>query len=89
MHKQNLESLKAHLLEQTWPNVYLYKFIISNNNSTLALINALFHEGSDIRFKPSAKGNFISVNASEVAFSVDEIIDKYLKAAEIPGVIAL
>jgi putative lipoic acid-binding regulatory protein len=89
MHKQNLESLRTQLLKQTWPNVYLYKFIISNNNSTHALISALFHEGSDIRYKSSAKGNFMSVTASEVAFSVDEIIEKYLKASEIPGVIAL
>lgn len=89
MHKQNLESLKANLQKQTWPNVYLYKFIISNNNSTLALINSLFQEDSDIRFKHSAKGNFVSISVSEVAFSVDEIIAKYLKAAEIPGVIAL
>ena len=89
MHKQNLETLRAQLQKQTWPNVYLYKFIISNNNSTLALVNALFHEGSDIRFKPSAKGNFMSVSVSEVAFSVDEIIEKYRKASEIPGLITL
>ncbi len=89
MHNQNLKSLRAQLLKQTWPDVYLYKFIISNNNSTLALLNALFHEGSDIRYRPSAKGNFMSISVSEVAFSVDEIIEKYQKASEIPGVIAL
>jgi putative lipoic acid-binding regulatory protein len=84
------DKLKAQLELMEWPNLYLYKFIIPNENEKLAQITALFdYETSEISYHESGKGNYVSVSVKEVAVSVDQIIEKYQKASEIKGVISL
>ena len=84
------DKLKAQLDLMDWPNLYLYKFIIPNDNEKLALITALFnHETAEISYHESGKGNYVSISVKEVAVSVDAIIDKYQKASKIDGVISL
>jgi putative lipoic acid-binding regulatory protein len=70
--------------------LYLYKFIIPNENEKLAQVTALFDgETAEISYHESGKGNYVSVSVKEVAVSVDQIIEKYQKASEIKGVISL
>lgn len=84
------DKLKAQLDLMDWPNLYLYKFIIPNDNEKLALITALFnHETAEISYHESGKGNYVSISVKEVAVSVDAIIEKYQKASKIDGVISL
>jgi putative lipoic acid-binding regulatory protein len=84
------DKLRAQLDLMDWPNLYLYKFIIPNENEKLAKVTALFDgETSEISYHESGKGNYVSVSVKEVAVSVDQIIEKYLKAAQIEGVISL
>ena len=82
--------LRAQLDLMEWPNLYLYKFIIPNENEKLAQVTALFDgETAEISYHESGKGNYVSVSVKEVAVSVDQIIEKYQKASEIKGVISL
>ncbi|MBM3186828.1 MAG: DUF493 family protein [Bacteroidota bacterium] len=84
------DKLKAQLELLEWPNLYLYKFIIPNENEKLAQVTALFdYETAEISYQQSGKGNYVSISVKEVAVSVDQIIEKYQKASEIKGVISL
>ena len=84
------DKLKAQLELMEWPNLYLFKFIIPNDNEKLALVTSLFDpETAQISYHQSGKGNYVSVSVKEVAMSVDAIIEKYQKASQIKGVISL
>jgi putative lipoic acid-binding regulatory protein len=84
------DKLKAQLDLMEWPNLYLYKFIIPNENEKLAKVTALFDgETAEISYHESGKGNYVSISVKEVAVSVEQIIEKYQKASEIKGVISL
>ena len=73
----------------SFPNVYMFKFIIKADNKTLALVEVLFEDDAEIIQKESAKGNYISITVKQVVMSVDEIISIYEKASEIKGVMTL
>ena len=73
----------------SFPYIYMFKFIIKSDNRTMALVEVIFDEDADIIQKQSTKGNYISITVKQVVLSVDEIIAVYEKAAEIEGVISL
>ena len=85
----NFDSLKAQLEQQEWPNVYLFKFIVPNDNHRLAQVSALFDANSEVVFHESQPGKYVSVSAKEVMLSAQTIIDVYERAAKIPGIISL
>jgi putative lipoic acid-binding regulatory protein len=74
---------------QTYPAVYMFKFIMDASNRKIALIENLFSENAEIYTKESDKGKYISITITEVMMSTDEIISIYIKASEIDGVILL
>jgi uncharacterized protein len=84
-----LDSLRIQLELQEWPNVYLFKFIIPNNNEAIAKVALLFDESADLTMHPSSKGTYMSVSAKELMMDVDSIITKYNRASEIEGLVAL
>lgn len=73
----------------SFPYIYMFKFIIKSDNRTMALVEVIFDDDVDIIQKQSTKGNYISITIKQVVLSVDEIIAIYEKAAEIEGVISL
>jgi len=81
--------LREQLALQEWPDVYLFKFIVPNHPDMLARTTALFGDLSEISFHESKTGKYISVSAKEVMTNVDSIIEVYVRAAEIKGLIAL
>jgi hypothetical protein len=83
------ESLRAQLEEQEWPNVYLFKFIVPNDNQHLAQVTALFDTNSEISYHHSGTGKYVSVSAKEVMLSAADIIAVYERASLIPGIISL
>lgn len=83
------DNLRAQLEQLDWPNVYLFKFIVPNDNEHMAQVSALFDEQADIAYHQSGKGNYVSVSVKEVMLSVEAIIDIYEKASKIKGVISL
>ena len=88
--KQDFDSLRERLGELSFPNLYLFKFIVKSDVQKIAQIESLFHsEKAQIRRKESSKGAFVSISVKEVMLSVDEIIEIYFQASKIEGVIAL
>ena len=76
-------------LNTTWPAVYMFKFIIPESNQGYALLRSLFGEESRLSTRHSANGKYISITVKEMMISPAEITERYRKAAEIEGIIAL
>tara|TARA_B110000037_G_C16987263_1_gene451577 strand:- start:14 stop:295 length:282 start_codon:yes stop_codon:yes gene_type:complete len=84
------DGLKQKLEKQNnWPRVYLFKFIIPNDNHKLAQVEALFGSEAQVSRNQSRTGKFISVTAKELMISVDEVISRYEKSTLIEGLISL
>lgn len=86
---KDFENLKAQLNLLEWPSVYLFKFIVPNDNEKIALTSALFDENADISYHTSAKGTYVSVSVKEVMISANAVIKIYEKAVKIEGIISL
>ena len=86
---KGFENLRAQLDALEWPSVYLFKFIVPNDNEKLALVSALFDENANISYQTSSKGNYVSVSVKEVMLSGDSVIEIYEKAVKIEGIISL
>lgn len=72
-----------------WPSVYMYKFIFEPEPDRLQRLIALFPPESEILRKYSASGKYLSITVKEVMMNVDDVVARYDKASEIPGVITL
>tara|TARA_B110000046_G_C12977457_1_gene391794 strand:- start:1132 stop:1413 length:282 start_codon:yes stop_codon:yes gene_type:complete len=84
------DGLKQKLEKQNnWPQMYLFKFIIPNDNHKLAQVEALFGPEAQVSRNQSRTGKFISVTAKELMISVDEVISRYEKSTLIEGLISL
>ncbi len=69
-----------------WPALYVYKFIVPKAREDLVKNLFPFHPVSE---KLSKQGNYISVTIQAMMQSSDAVIEMYLKAAEIEGIVAL
>ena len=88
--KEDFNGLREKLGELSFPTLYLFKFIVKSDVQKIAQIESLFHsDRAQIRRKESSKGAFVSISVKEVMLSVDEIIEVYIKASKIQGVIVL
>jgi len=84
------ENLRKRLHDTTsWPSVYMFKFILPNDNQKMALLRKIFEEDSRIFEKSSSKGNYVSLTVKMVMLSPDEVIDRYRQVAKIDGVMML
>ncbi len=84
------DGLQEKLKEQKgWPMVYLFKFIIPNDNQKLALAEGIFGPEAQVQINKSRTGKYLSISAKEMMISPDEVIRRYERAAEIEGLIAL
>ena len=81
-----LKSLKE---QSDWPMVYLFKFIVPNDNQKLAQAQALFGEAAQVSLNQSKTGKYISVSARELMLNPDSVIERYRQAAKIEGIISL
>lgn len=90
MSEEKFNDLRKKLDEtQSYPSVYMFKFILDATNRKIALVENLFSENAEIYTKESDKGKYISITITEVMMSTEEIIGIYTKASEIEGVILL
>jgi hypothetical protein len=88
--KNEFESLRIKLEEQgSWPQLYLFKFIVPNDNQKLAQVEALFGPEAQVTLNQSRTGKFISVSAKEMMISSNEVIKRYVRSTEIEGLISL
>lgn len=87
---ERFEGLRQKLQAQTeWPGIYMFKFIIPNDNQRLAMVESLFGPEAQVTIHQSRNGNYLSISAKEMMMSADEVIQRYVLAAEIEGLIAL
>jgi putative lipoic acid-binding regulatory protein len=86
---KDFDNLRAQLDALEWPSVYLFKFIVPNDNEKMALVSALFDENANISYHTSSKGNYVSVSVKEVMLSGDSVIEIYENAIKIEGIISL
>ncbi|MEM9856367.1 MAG: DUF493 family protein [Bacteroidota bacterium] len=72
--------------EYSWPALYTFKFIVPETK--IKELKILF-EGHEMIEKASSKGNYISLTSKVMAPSSDYIIEIYVKASKIDGIISL
>ncbi len=82
--------LKQQLDDQTeFPSVYLFKFIIPNDNQKLALVEALFGPEAQVSIRNSRNDKYLSISAKELMLNAESVIQRYEKASTIEGIISL
>ena len=85
--QQAIQSFKEKLENQyDWPSLYIFKFIVPTNKKDDIIKIFAKHDVSE---KQSSKGNYISITTKVMASSSDIIVDYYLEANKVEGVIAL
>lgn len=72
-----------------WPGVYMFKFVLEPERERLDRVLALFTAEAEVLRRYSTGGKYVSITAREVMMSADEVLDRYDRASEIPGVIVL
>ena len=77
------------LNKEDFPRVYYFKFIFPNDNRTLALVQALFSGEAQMKINKSRNGKYLSVSAKELMPDAESIIERYKKASDLEGVMAL
>ncbi len=88
------EEWKERLREQLdqvheWPSVYMFKMIFEPDQERLDAVLALFPEEAEILRKYSSAGKYLSLTVKEVMMNADEVVQRYVRASQIPGVIVL
>jgi putative lipoic acid-binding regulatory protein len=85
------DKLKTTLKEETkFPTKYLFKFIVPTSEESIQQIENIFNDGGAVINKNVSKtGKFTSVSIHIVMKSAEAIIDKYLQAEKVEGIISL
>ena len=87
MKDKKIEGFKEKLEKShSWPSMYMFKFIVPAGKEEE--VRKLFPKHEMIE-KPSRNGKYISLTTEIMAGSTDQIINIYLKADRIEGLIAL
>lgn len=86
-HKESIDSFREKLEnEYEWPALYTFKFIVPKDK--VEEVRQLFIN-HDISEKASSKGNYVSLTSKIMSESSQHIIDIYIEANTIEGLIAL
>lgn len=84
------QKLHAQLIEHhSFPTKYMFKFIVPNNPESIGKVDALFSLKSDISYRESKTGKFVSVTGRDLMKNADEIIAIYQQAEAIEGLMSL
>lgn len=90
MAEFDYEGLKKKLDEMgEFPQVYLFKFIVPSDNRSIALVEALFDDQAQVSLRASKTGKYTSLSAKELMLSSEAVIERYKKANQIEGLMAL
>jgi uncharacterized protein len=85
------ERLKTELNKSnTWPTVYLFKFIVPTINHNVEFVENCFDfTGAIIKTTKSKTGKFTSISVDCMMQNADEIIQKYQEVSIIKGIVSL
>jgi len=94
MNKNNdefYERLKVELDNNTtWPDIYLFKFIVPNIDDNVLLVEDAFNcMGAVITTTQSRTGKYTSISIDVTVKDAQEIIDKYKEVSSIKGIVSL
>jgi hypothetical protein len=74
----------------TWPALYLFKFIVPSENDNVARVELAFDcMGAVIKTTKSKTGKFTSISVDVQVKDSQEIVDKYLEVSTIKGIVSL
>ena len=73
----------------SFPTMYMFKFIVPNDNQRLAEVEALFNTQANITFNESKTGKYISVTSRQTMYSAKDVISVYKSAESIEGLMSL
>ncbi len=73
----------------TWPNSYMFKFIVPFEPEYLNMLKLLFSEETSLVHRESKNSKYISVTAVQNCADPDEVIAIYRGAEKIKNIIAL
>jgi hypothetical protein len=85
------ERLRLELNNNTsWPSKYLFKFIVSNDQHKIDIVeNAFNNMGAVIDTRQSKTGKYTSISINVQMQEAQNIIDKYLELSTVEGIISL
>ncbi len=74
----------------TWPNEYLYKFIVPTSPSKIEEVeNAFNNMGAVIQTSQSKTGKYTSISINVMMEGPNQIVEKYIQVSNIEGIISL
>jgi putative lipoic acid-binding regulatory protein len=87
MNEQGIQNFREKLDQHyTWPALYIYKFIVPKGKEDE--VKKLFPNHT-VTEKLSKQGSYTSVTAQIMTTSSDEVIEIYIAASNIEGIVAL
>jgi hypothetical protein len=90
MGQEKYSKLRYQLMESsTWPSLYMFKFIIPNSDDKVNAIKELFPANTEFAFKTSKDLKFIGITVKKTMESADAVIDIYISAEDIEGIVIL
>lgn len=90
MDDKQFDKLREQLqLNDNWPTIYMFKFIVPADNRKIALVESKFSDEAIITQNQSSNGKYISITIKEVMLNAESIIDKYKEMQGIEGLMAL
>ena len=90
MNKENKRRELRELMEkEDWPQVFLFKFIVVNQEEKIKEVKSLQSEEADITIKTSKNGQFASISVKEMMIDPDSVMDRYEAVGKIKGVMSL
>lgn len=77
-------------LNNSWPSLYLYKFIVPTSAEKIEEIESLFkNTNAIITTRGSSKGTYTSISIKVTMDSAEAIINIYQEVSNVEGVISL
>lgn len=89
MTNSKFEELRKKLDNESWPAIYMFKFIVPSDNHKIALIESFFEDDAEIKMQASTNGKYTSITIRQVMLDAPAIIEIYVKAAAIEGIVSL
>ncbi|MGQ1908271.1 hypothetical protein ACT3CE_00650 [Marinifilum sp. RC60d5] len=90
MDKEKYNRIKQQLFESTkWPSLYMFKFIVPNNEDKINAVKNLFPTDTKFTYKTSKDIRYIGITVKKVMNSADDVVEIYARAQGIKGIMAL
>jgi hypothetical protein len=87
---KNYDKLRELLNEdKQWPRLYMYKFIIPNQDDKVEQVASKMQANCQISYKHTNNLKFVSLTCKVTMHSADSIVDVLISVAEISGVMVL